>query len=136
MEDWVRWNHFHCQRLANPGSPYPSHLALVPVDTEDRIVHRRTQELFLIKLELYTSHTVLVVDNYVSMTTHDNNLQVAAYSSLAMEYIAGRLFKQTATNSNGVSLEEINRTAQVVLLRTFQLDFVQQTLGSQGFWKF
>jgi len=99
-------------------------------------VHRRTQELFLIKLELYTSHTVLVVDNYVSMTTHDNNLQVAAYSSLAMEYIAGRLFKQTATNSNGVSLEEINRTAQVVLLRTFQLDFVQQTLGSQGFWKF
>ena len=75
----------------------------------------------MIRPDLCTSHTVLVVDVSGSMTTHDIALhrdrQIAAYSSLAMEYIAEQLFKQTARNSDIVSLVEFNRTSQVVLYR-------------------
>ena len=100
---------------------FPSPLALAPVDTKDRILQKRTRDLFMIRPDLCTSHTVLVVDVSGSMTTHDIALhrdrQIAAYSSLAMEYIAEQLFKQTARNSDIVSLVEFNRTSQVVLYR-------------------
>ena len=107
--------------LTQEVTAFPSPLALAPVDTKDRIAQKRTQDLFMIKPELCTSHTVLVVDVSGSMTTHDITLhrdrQVAAYSTLAMEYIAEQLFKQTATNSDIVSLVEFNCLAQVVLYR-------------------
>mmetsp|Transcript_28821 Transcript_28821/g.42710 ORF Transcript_28821/g.42710 Transcript_28821/m.42710 type:complete len:264 (+) Transcript_28821:29-820(+) len=107
--------------LTHEVTAFPSPLALAPVDTKDRVKQKRAQDLFMIKPELCTSHTVLVVDVSGSMTTHDIDLhrdrQVAAYSSLAMEYIAEQLFKQTATNTDIVSLVEFNRTAEVVLHR-------------------
>ena len=107
--------------LTQEVTAFPSPLALAPVDTKDRVKQKRAQDLFMIKPELCTSHTVLVVDVSGSMTTHDIDLhrdrQVAAYSSLAMEYIAEQLFKQTATNTDIVSLVEFNHTAEVVLHR-------------------
>lgn len=95
---------------------YPSPLALAPLDTRDRIVHNKTNDLLEMKPELCTSHTVLVVDNSGSMATHDiylhKNRQVAAYSITAMEFVAEQLFQKTATNSDVLTLIEFNNQAR------------------------
>ena len=93
-------------------------MALAPIDFSDKFEHKRTQELLKLKPELCTSHTVLVVDNSGSMMEHDiilhRDRQVAAYSVTAMEFTADQLLKQTATNSDIVSLIEFDKTARVV----------------------
>jgi|AntRauTorckE5430_2_1112549.scaffolds.fasta_scaffold00539_6 hypothetical protein len=100
---------------------FPSPLALAPVDAKGHILHNRTRDLLEHKPELCTSHTVLVVDTSGSMTKHDINLhrdrQVAASSVTAMEFVAEQLFKQTATNSDVVSVIEFDTTAREVLSR-------------------
>lgn len=100
---------------------FPSPLALASVDIKDTIEHDRTRHLLLLKPELCTSHTILVVDNSGSMTTHDINLhrdrQVAAYSVTALEFVAEQLFKQTATNSDIVTLIEFDKIAREVITK-------------------
>jgi Mg-chelatase subunit ChlD len=89
---------------------FPAPLALAPLDTNDRIKHTQTRDFLIENPDRCTSHTILVVDNSGSMSTHDINLhrdrQIAAYSVTAMEFIAEQLFKQTATNSDVVTLIE------------------------------
>eukprot|EP00980_Cylindrotheca_fusiformis_P003962 scaffold871_cov130-Cylindrotheca_fusiformis.AAC.39 len=97
---------------------YPEPLALAPLDSKDRILHNRTKELLALKPYLCTSHTILVVDNSGSMVTKDiplhKNRQIAAYSVTAMDFVAEQIFKQTATNSDVVTLIEFGRTAREI----------------------
>ncbi len=105
--------------LTQEVTAYPSPLALAPIDTKDHILQNRTRDLFKLKPELVTTHTVLVVDTSGSMTKHDINLhrdrQTAAYSVTAMEFVAEQLFMQTATNSDIVSVIEFNSEATEVI---------------------
>jgi hypothetical protein len=100
---------------------YPSPLSFAPIDTKDRIVHNRANNLLKLKPGLCTSHTVLVVDNSGSMTTHDiilhKNRQVAAYSITAMEFVAEQLFRKTVTNSDLLTLIEFDSRASEVFAR-------------------
>ncbi|KAL3942710.1 MAG: hypothetical protein SGBAC_003155 [Bacillariaceae sp.] len=100
---------------------YPSPLSLAQIDTKERILHTQAKDLLKLKPELCTSHTVLVVDNSGSMTTHDiilhKNRQVAAYSITAMEFVAEQLFRQTATNSDVLTLIEFDSQAREVFSR-------------------
>jgi Mg-chelatase subunit ChlD len=100
---------------------YPSPLAFAEVDTNAHESHAKAKELIEIKPELCVSHTVLVVDNSGSMATHDIHLhrdrQTAAYTVTALEFVAEQLFKQTANNSDVVSLLEFSDKARVVFTR-------------------
>jgi von Willebrand factor type A domain len=100
---------------------YPAPLALAPVTIDDHMNDGKAKQLLERKPDLCASHTVLVIDNSGSMTTHDISLhrdrQVAAYSTTAIELVAEQLFNGTANNSDVVSLVEFSDTARVVFAR-------------------
>lgn len=100
---------------------FPAPLNLAPVDELSYNDHKGAKDVIAKKPELCSSHTVLVVDTSGSMKTHDivlhRDRQVAAYSTLAIEYVAEQLFNETANNRDVVSLIEFNNTAQVVFER-------------------
>ena len=83
--------------------------------------HAKATQILSRKKEHCASHTVLVVDTSGSMKEHDIPLhrdrQVAAFTMVALEYVAEQLFNETANNRDVVSLIEFNRTATVVLER-------------------
>lgn len=100
---------------------YPSPLALAPLDSTEKTNHAKAKIILSSKPELCKSHTVLVVDNSGSMRTHDIPLhrdrQVAAFLMLSLEIVAEQLFKNTANNSDVVSLIEFDQEAKVVFER-------------------
>ncbi|CAB9509723.1 myosin heavy chain kinase [Seminavis robusta] len=100
---------------------YPAPLANAPEDRETQEMHRKAKEVLSLKPELCKSHTVLVVDVSGSMLTHDINLhrdrQTAAYTNVALEFVAEQLFNGTANNSDVVSLVEFSSSARVVFKR-------------------
>jgi Alpha-kinase family/von Willebrand factor type A domain len=100
---------------------YPAPLKTAPVDMQARQDHEKAKTILEQFPERCKSHTVLVVDNSGSMQAHDIPLhrdrQVAAYATLALEFIAEQLFKHTANNSDAVSLVEFNETARVIYTR-------------------
>jgi Alpha-kinase family/von Willebrand factor type A domain len=100
---------------------YPSPLKTAPVDLQVQQDHEKAKTILQQKPERCKSHTVLVVDNSGSMQAHDIPLhrdrQVAAYATLALEFIAEQLFKYTANNSDVVSLVEFSETARVIFTR-------------------
>jgi hypothetical protein len=100
---------------------FPSPLALADIDDSARTAHSNARLVIDHRPELCVSHTVLVVDNSGSMSTHDINLhrdrQVAAYTMTALEFVAEQLFNGTANNSDLVSLVEFNNKAEVVFTR-------------------
>jgi hypothetical protein len=100
---------------------FPSPLALATIDSEARTMHMKAKHVVERKPELCLSHTVIVVDNSGSMSTHDINLhrdrQQAAYSMTALEFVAEQLFNGTASNSDAVSLVEFRKEATVVFSR-------------------
>lgn len=100
---------------------YPSPLAFAEIDDEARTDHSKAKSVIDQKPELCVSHTVLVVDNSGSMTTHDIPLhrdrQVAAYATMALEFVAEQLFEGNANNSDVVSLVEFSNNARVVFNR-------------------
>jgi Mg-chelatase subunit ChlD len=100
---------------------YPAPLALAPVTTDAHMNDDKAKQLLERKPDLCASHTVLVVDNSGSMTTHDiilhRDRQVAAYSTTAIELVAEQLFNGTANNSDVVSLVEFSDTARVIFTR-------------------
>jgi Mg-chelatase subunit ChlD len=95
---------------------FPAPLNLAPVDDALYEDHLGAKEVIAKKPELCSSHTVLVVDTSGSMKTHDiilhRDRQVAAYSTLALEYVAEQLFQETANNRDVVSLIEFNKTGR------------------------
>jgi Alpha-kinase family/von Willebrand factor type A domain len=100
---------------------YPSPQREIPIDETTKKEHELAKFLILQKSELCKSHTVLVVDNSGSMQTRDIPLhrdrQVAAYATIALEYVAEQLIKQTANNRDVVSLIEFDQEARVVFSR-------------------
>jgi hypothetical protein len=100
---------------------FPSPLQKAQVDEKVIKKHEQAKAILELKPELCKSHTVLVVDNSGSMQTHDiphhRDRQVAAYATLALEYVAEQLFKQTANDTDVVSLVEFNERAHVVFSR-------------------
>jgi hypothetical protein len=100
---------------------YPSPLAFAEIDEDARTAHVKAKRVIDQKPELCVSHTVLIVDNSGSMTTHDIPLhrdrQVAAYTTMALEFVAEQLFNGTANNSDVVSLVEFSNNARVVFNR-------------------
>jgi uncharacterized protein YegL len=100
---------------------YPSPLSLVPVDRLSSSDHLIAKQVIAKKPEKCVSHTVLVVDVSGSMNTRDIPLhrdrKMAAYSTMALEYVAQQLFDQTANNRDVVSLIEFDSTASVVFVR-------------------
>ena len=100
---------------------YPSPLSLAPLDYKERDHHVKAKLVIERKSDLCTSHTVLVVDNSGSMNTHDiilhRDRQVAAYTLMALEYIAEQLFNESANNRDVVSLIEFSNTARVIFKR-------------------
>jgi Alpha-kinase family/von Willebrand factor type A domain len=97
---------------------FPSPLSPVDVLLNDRVAHEKAIRVIGTKPELCASHTVLVVDNSGSMSTHDIPLhrdrQVAAYSMTALELVAEQLLSETSNNSDLVSLVEFSGHARVV----------------------
>lgn len=104
--------------LTQEVTAYPSPLGLAPVESKELNLNFKTRDFLIKNPDRCTSHTVLVVDNSGSMSTHDIALhrdrQIAAYSITAMEFVAEQLFKQTATNSDVVTLIEFDRNAREV----------------------
>jgi hypothetical protein len=100
---------------------YPSPLAFAEIDEDARTAHSKAKSVIDQKPELCASHTVLIVDNSGSMITHDIPLhrdrQVAAYTTMALEFVAEQLFKGNANNSDVVSLVEFSNSARVVFNR-------------------
>lgn len=100
---------------------YPSPLAFAPIDGDACKDHEKAKLVLERKPELCASHTILVVDNSGSMTTHDIHLhrdrQTAAYTATALEFVAEQLFSGTANNSDVVSLVEFSNRATVVFTR-------------------
>lgn len=100
---------------------FPAPLDLAPVDDNYYKDHKGAKEVIEKKPELCSSHTVLVVDTSGSMKTHDillhRDRQVAAYSTVALEYVAEQLFSESANNRDVVSLVEFNKCAQVIFER-------------------
>ena len=100
---------------------YPSPLAEAPITTEQQDQHNKTKQVVDHKPELCSTHTVLVVDNSGSMTTHDIDLyrcrQTAAYTMTALEFVAEQIFNGTANNRDLFSLVEFSKTSQVVFRR-------------------
>lgn len=100
---------------------YPSPLSFAETPFEVTEEHSKAKLVLSRKPDLCASHTVLVVDNSGSMTTHDilyhRDRQTAAYSVTALELVAEQLFNGTANNSDVVSLIEFSNTARVVFER-------------------
>ncbi|VEU40426.1 unnamed protein product [Pseudo-nitzschia multistriata] len=100
---------------------YPSPLSKAPVDDNEYTEHLKAKKIISRKPDLCTSHTVLVVDNSGSMMVHDIPLhrdrQTAAFSTMALEYIAEQLFNGTANNKDVVSLVEFSNEAKIVFER-------------------
>lgn len=100
---------------------FPAPLDLAPVDDDSYKDHEGAKEVIEKKPELCSSHTVLVVDTSGSMKTHDivlhRDRQVAAYSTVALEYVAEQLFTESANNRDVVSLVEFNKIANVIFER-------------------
>jgi hypothetical protein len=100
---------------------YPAPLKFVDVDQAAMKAHEMAKQLIELKPELCVTHTVLVVDNSGSMTIHDiilhRDRQTAAYSTIALEFVAEQLLSGTANNSDVVSLVEFSNTARVVFTR-------------------
>jgi Alpha-kinase family len=112
--------------IVDPGmrkeiTAFPSPLSEAPLHFQERANHENAKTIIKHKPELCKSHTVLVVDNSGSMQTHDiwlhRDRQVAAYTVMALEYVAEQLFKQTANDTDVVSLIEFNESARVVFER-------------------
>lgn len=100
---------------------FPSPLSFAEIDDDALAAHDKARRVLELKPELCNSHTVLVVDNSGSMSTHDINLhrdrQTAAYTVTALEFVAEQLFNGTANNSDVVSLVEFSNKAKVVFTR-------------------
>ena len=100
---------------------YPSPLTFAETDSNAHDSHTKAKELIGIKPELCVSHTVLVVDNSGSMATHDIKLhrdrQTAAYTMMALEFVAEQLFNETGNNRDVVSLVEFSDKARVIFTR-------------------
>lgn len=97
---------------------FPSPLSNAPVDDDTYNEHIKAMEIISRKADMCTSHTILVVDNSGSMRTHDIPLhrdrQVAAFSTMALEYVAEQLFNGNANNRDVVSLVEFSKTAKII----------------------
>lgn len=97
---------------------FPSPLSNAPVDDDTYNEHVKAMEIISRKADMCTSHTILVVDNSGSMRTHDIPLhrdrQVAAFSTMALEYVAEQLFNGNANNRDVVSLVEFSKTATII----------------------
>jgi hypothetical protein len=97
---------------------YPAPLKLADVDQAAMEAHDLAKQLIELKPELCVTHSVLVVDNSGSMTMHDiilhRDRQTAAYSTIALEFVAEQLLSGTANNSDVVSLVEFSDTSRVV----------------------
>jgi hypothetical protein len=100
---------------------FPSPLKLADVSSDMREDHKKAKFIIEQKPELAMSHTVLCIDNSGSMAIHDIHLhrdrQVAAYSMIAIEFVAEQLFSGTANNSDLVSLVEFSSSSKVVFER-------------------
>jgi len=100
---------------------FPSPLSMAPLDAHMELDHLKAKQVLDAKPELCASHSVLVVDNSGSMSTHDINLhrdrQTAAYSITALEFIAEQLLTESANNSDVVSLIEFSGEAKLVFER-------------------
>jgi Alpha-kinase family len=102
---------------------FPSPLPEMEVDTEMRQGHVKAMKLLRAKPELATSHTVFVIDDSGSMLQKRNSIlyyrdcQNAAFSMTALEFIAEQLFKESATNSDLVSLVKFSAAASVEMER-------------------
>ena len=100
---------------------FPEPMNLAPTDDKTYEDHKKAAKILAHKPENCKSHTVLVVDTSGSMKTHDITLhrdrQVAAFTMVALEYVAEQLFQETANNRDVISLIEFNRTAEVVFTR-------------------
>jgi hypothetical protein len=100
---------------------YPSPLAFADIDEDAHTAHSKAKSVIDQKPELCVSHSVLIVDNSGSMCEHDIPLhrdrQVAAYTTMALEFVAEQLFNGTANNSDVVSLVEFSNNARVILKR-------------------
>jgi hypothetical protein len=83
---------------------YPSPQREIPIDEATKKEHDLAKFLITQKSELCKSHTVLIVDNSGSMQTRDIPLhrdrQVAAYATIALEYVAEQLIKQMYSREN------------------------------------
>ncbi|KAG7371673.1 alpha-kinase family protein [Nitzschia inconspicua] len=100
---------------------FPAPMDLAPVDDKSYTEHEGAKEVIEKKPEMCSSHTVLVIDTSGSMKTHDIKLhrdrQVAAFTTVALEYVAEQLFNESANNRDVVSLIEFNNRAQIVFER-------------------
>lgn len=100
---------------------YPSPLAFAALGADDTEDHNKAKTIISRKPELCASHTVLVIDNSGSMSTHDilhhRDRQTAAYSVASLELVAEQLFSGSANNSDVVSLVEFSDGAKVVFER-------------------
>lgn len=100
---------------------FPAPLSFVEVSAKDKEDHAKAKLIIERKPHLCRSHTVIVVDNSGSMTTHDillhRDRQVAAYTTTALEFVAEQLFQESANNTDVVSLIEFNSRAEVVFKR-------------------
>jgi hypothetical protein len=99
----------------------PSPLAFAEIDEDARIAHSKAKSVIDQKPELCASHSILIVENSGSMTTHDIPLyrdrQVAAYMTIALEFVAEQLCDGSANHSDVVSLVEFSNDARVVFNR-------------------
>jgi Mg-chelatase subunit ChlD len=100
---------------------FPAPHDMAPYDYDEMVEREKLKSVMAEKPELFKSHTVLVVDCSGSMMTKDIALfrdrQQAAYSTIAVEFVAEQLFNGTANNSDVVSLIEFNSDATVVFER-------------------
>jgi hypothetical protein len=100
---------------------FPAPLSVAEIDNDARIAHQRAKHLLRLKPHLCKSHTILLVDSSGSVNTHDINLhrdrQTAAYTNVALEFVAEQLFNGTANNSDVVSLVEFSNKANAVFTR-------------------
>lgn len=89
---------------------FPSPLPLADLDCKAIEDNLKVKYLLEHRPELSTSHTVIVIDNSGSMLSKKNDVllyrdsQNAAFSFTALELIAEQLFRNTAVNSDLVSL--------------------------------
>mmetsp|Transcript_41571 Transcript_41571/g.99641 ORF Transcript_41571/g.99641 Transcript_41571/m.99641 type:complete len:722 (-) Transcript_41571:140-2305(-) len=100
---------------------FPEPMQHAPLEFNARAEHDKAKTVIGRKPDICTSHTVLVIDTSGSMKEKDIRLhrdrQVAAFSMVALEYVAEQLFNETANNRDVVSLVEFNRTSRVVFER-------------------
>lgn len=100
---------------------FPEPMQLAPLEFNACAEHDKAKTVIGHKPDLCTSHTVFVIDTSGSMKGKDIRLhrdrQVAAFTMVALEYVAEQLFNETANNRDVVSLVEFNQTSAVVFQR-------------------